>query len=484
MNKSRTKLFLENFFVYGLGSILAKIAPLIMLPIITRLMPDTTYYGLSDLSNITVAFASAIVIMGMYDAMFRMFFEKDDLEYKKEVCSNTLNFVLISGITMCVLLFIFKSYFSVWIFNDEKYVNLLNYTSFSILINTLSSIVVAPTRMQNKRKIFLFTNIISPIIGYGVSIPMLMHKNYLYALPTAALVTSAIMLIFFYILNRDWFHLKKVNIPLIKEMLKIGAPLMPGFIIYWIFTSCDRLMISKQMGNSFVGIYGIGARVASVSQFIYIAFAGGWQYFAFSTMKDEDQVEMTSKIFEYLAFVSFSAFVIIVPFTHFVFALFFKGNYINAYITFPYLFLSPLLLMLYQITASQFVVIKKTWPSSLILSAGAVTNVILNFFFIKAIGIEGSAIATLIGYIVSVIISCIVLSKMKLVIVSNRIKLMSIVTTIFIILWRLVSPIKIAAASLIAISTLLIFYYLYREDIGKVYKKGKKFLKHKGLVEE
>ena len=475
MTKSRAKLFLENFFIYGLGSILSKIAPLIMLPIVTRLMPDTTYYGLSDLSNITVSFASAIAIMGMYDAMFRMFFEKEDIEYKKEVCSSALSFVMMDGIIMCLILFIFKSLFAKWIFNDAKYVNLLNFTSLSILISTLSSIVIAPTRMQNKRKIFLFTNAISPILGYSISIPMLLNKNYLYALPAAALFTSSMMLIFFYTLNRKWFNFKKINKSLIKEMLKIGAPLMPGFVIYWVFTSCDRLMISKQIGNSFVGIYGIGARVASVSQFIYIAFAGGWQYFAFSTMKDSDQVELTSKIFEYLALAAFSAFVIITPFTHFIFQLFFKGNYVNGYVAFPYLFLSPLILMLYQTIINQFLVVKKTWPSTLILSAGAITNIILNYFLINLIGIEGAAIATLIGYTVSVVLASIVLSNMKLVYVSNRMKILSIALIIFIILWRLTSPVSITPAIFITIPVLMLFVYLFRQDIIKVIK----YLKNK-----
>lgn len=483
MSKSRTKLFLENFFVYGLGSILRKIAPLIMLPIVTRLMTDTTYYGLSDLSNITVTFGSTIALMGMYDAMFRMFFERDDFEYKKEVCSSALCFVLISGITVCLILFIFKTYFSVWIFNDKKYINLLNFTSLSILISTLSTIVIAPTRMQNKRKIFLVTNTISPILSYSISVPMLLHKNYLYALPTAGFFTSSMMLLFFYILNRKWFDFKKVNMHLIKEMIKIGAPLMPGFIIYWIFTSCDRLMISKQIGNNFVGVYSIGARVASISQFIYVAFAGGWQYFAFSTMKDNDQVELISKIFEYLALVAFSAFVVIVPFTNFTFKLFFKGNYVNGYIVFPYLFLAPLLLMLYQTISNQFLVVKKTWPSTLILSVGAVINVILNYFLINTIGIEGAAIATLIGYEVSVIIASIVLSKMKLVIISNRIKIMSLVFILFIILWRLVSPMSIVPAILISLPTLMIFIYLYRKDIYDAYQKGKRFLKNKKLTQ-
>lgn len=477
MNKNRTKLFLENFLVYGLASILAKIAPVIMLPIVTRLMPDTTYYGLSDLSNITVSFGTAIAVMGMYDAMFRMFFENDDLEYKKEVCSNALSFVLISGIILCSSLYIMKYYFAVLIFNDEKYVNLLNFTSFSILITTLSSIVIAPTRMQNKRIIFLVTNTISPILGYSISVPMLIYKNYLYALPSGALISSFIILIVFYILNREWFNLKKINISLIKEMLKIGVPLMPGFVIYWVFTSCAKLMISKQLGNDFVGIYGVGARVASVSQFIYTAFAGGWQYFAFSTMKDDDQIELTSKIFEYLALAAFSAFIIITPFTYFIFSLFFKGEYVSGYVIFPYLFLSPLIQMLYQTIVNQFLVVKMTWPSTLILLTGAITNVILNYFLINIMGIEGSAIATLIGYAVSTIIASIVLSKMKLIIISNRIKIMSVLLISFLVLWRLVSPTNIIPAILITVPTMIIFLYLYQKDVYKMYIKGKNFFR-------
>ncbi len=479
MSKNRTKLFLENFLIYGLGSIISKIAPIIMLPIVTRLMPDTTYYGLSDLSNITVSFGSAIAMMGMYDAMFRMFFEKDDLEYKKEVCSSTLIFVLFTGTIICLLLFLLKSYFSVWIFNDGKYVGLLNFTSLSILVTTLSGIVIAPTRMQNKRKIFLIANTISPIIGYSVSIPMLINKNYLYALPVAALISSLLMLIFFYILNRKWFDVKIVNIELLKEMLKIGAPLMPSFIIYWVFTSCSRLIISKQIGNDFVGIYGVGARVASVSQFIYIAFAGGWQYFAFSTMKDKDQIELTSKIFEYLALVAFSFFVMIVPFTHLIFKLLFKGSYMDGYITFPYLFLSPLLLMLYQTIVNQFLVVKKTWPSTLILFAGAFLNIILNYILIKYIGIEGSAIATLIGYAVSLVLASMVLSKMKLILLSNRMKVMSVVLLVYIILWRLISPINAVPAVFIAIPTLIIFLYLFKQDIKIAYENGIRLIKRK-----
>ena len=68
MNKF--KLFIENFLVYGLGGIISKLIPLIMVPIVTRLMPNTEYYGISDLSNTVVQFGSAIAVIGMYDAMY------------------------------------------------------------------------------------------------------------------------------------------------------------------------------------------------------------------------------------------------------------------------------------------------------------------------------------------------------------------------------------------------------------------------------
>ena len=118
---SRLKLFIENFLVYGLGGVISKIVPLIMVPIVTRLMPSSDYYGLSDLSNTVVQFAGALAIMGMYDAMYRMFFEKDDEEYKKSVCSTALIFTLFTSLAVFVILVILKEQIAQWFFSDRKY---------------------------------------------------------------------------------------------------------------------------------------------------------------------------------------------------------------------------------------------------------------------------------------------------------------------------------------------------------------------------
>lgn len=468
---SRFKLFLENLLVYGLGGVISKLVPLIMLPIITRLMPDTFYFGLNDISTTVVSFGSAIAVMGMYDAMFRLFFEKDDEEYKKSICSTTLTFTLIMSIIVFGILIVFKMFWAQVFFSDAKYENLLMLSAMSVLIGATNSIVSAPTRMKNQKKIFLITNTLSPIISYSISIPLLVKGFYVIALPLAAVVSALTIEIIFIILNKNWFSIKKVNLAYLKPLLVIAIPLFPNFLVYWVFNSCDRLMISQILGMDYNGIYAIGGKIGQVSQLIYTAFAGGWQFFAFSTMKDSDQVEMTSHIFEYLAAITFVAGAAMCACSKTIFRILFTGNYINGYEVAPYLFIAPLLLMLFQIIVNQFIVVKKTWYNLITLVVGAIVNIVINYILIPKIGIEGAAIGTLFGYVVSIILAAIILVKMNLLKIFHRFYFILLVFLIYFIGWRFSfrENIFVGLASVFIICG--IYVSVYWQDIKRIIRR-------------
>ena len=74
-------------------------------------------------------------------------------------------------------------------------------------------------------------------------------------------------------------------------------------------------------------------------------------------------------------------------FSHEIFRILFPDEYLQGYIVAPYLFLAPLLLMLFQVIANQFLVVKKTWPNMIILILGAVANVGFNYVLIPVMGI-------------------------------------------------------------------------------------------------
>lgn len=434
---NRFKLFAENFLVYGLGGVISKIIPFLLIPLVTRLMPSSYYYGLNDIYTIVVSFGTHIAILGMYDAMFRLFFDFQDINYKKDICSTVLAFVCLISSLIFLCLFINRDFFSRIFWNNTQMKGLLFLSAFTIFLSSVSSVVLAPTRMNNQKKIFLVANLILPVISYSGGIFLLMKGYYILALPLANMIANLTLVLVFSILNRKWFSLKHINLHYIKPLLKIALPLFPNFIIYWIFNSSDRLMIAQMLGVNFTGIYAVGAKFGQISQLIYSAFVGGWQYFAFSTMHDNDQVELTSKVFEYLGAITYIATILCMMFIKPMLEVLLTEEYFNGIVLVPYLFLSPLLLMLYQIASNQFLIIKKTWPNIIILSIGATSNIIINFILIKIIGLEGAAIGTLAGYCVSVILCTLVLLKKGLLVIEKKFVTISAVLLMHFIVWRI-----------------------------------------------
>ena len=470
------KLFIENFLVYGLGGITSKIIPLIMVPIVTRLMPNSDYYGISDLSNTVVSFGSALAVMGMYDAMYRMFFEKDDEQYKKRICSTALCFTMATSLIVFFTMLLAKDYIAQYFFSDRQYAYVVYLSAMATLVGATNNIISAPTRMQNKRKIFLVTNTISPLLSYSISIPMLLAGHYVIALPLAAVISGVTMEVAFGTMNREWFDPRQMDFTLLKELLVIAIPLLPNFLIYWIFNSCDKVMVTNMIGIGAAGIYSVGSKLGHASQLIYTAFAGGWQYFAFSTMKDNDQVESTSNIFEYLGVLSFSCTAFVFALAQPIYQILFTGDYVSGYIISPYLFLAPLLQMLFQVACNQFLIVKITWPNMLILSGGAIANIAINYYLIPVLGIEGAAIATLAGYAISDIVGVLVLQKMNLFRIQPRFLAASGMMLAYILLWRLIIKDNVLISFMAAVLASFLMVLLYRKDLTKLLEslKGKK----------
>ena len=468
---SKFKLFVENMLIYGLGGIISKVIPLIMVPIVTRIMPDKSYYGISDMSYVIISFATAFAVMGMYDAMYRMFFEKEDEDYKKSICSTALVFTLGTSVVVFLLMLLLKEYIAAFFLKDRGLSNLIYIVAIATLVGGTNSIVSAPTRMQNKRKVFLVANTISPILSYSIAIPLLLKGYYVIALPLAALIANLTIEISFLILNRQWFSIKNVDFSLLKPLLVIAIPLFPNFLVYWLFDSCDKVMITRLIDIGASGVYSVGAKLGQASQLIYTAFAGGWQFFAFSTMKEKEQVKSNSLVFEYLGIISFVASMLVFVFAYPIYDLLFTKEYVSGYIVAPYLFMAPLMQMLFQIAANQFLVVKKTWPNVFILGVGALANVIINLALIPVLGIEGAAVATLLGYVISDIICVVVLIRMKLMVVSKRFILAALIMVGFIIQWRVFTQGLVWLNLAVAVVITAVYFGMYKSDLKGLKKK-------------
>ncbi len=125
--------------------------------------------------------------------------------------------------------------FSNIFFGTKKYGNIVFFSAISLLISTNSGIVAAPTRIQNRRKIYVVSGLLSSIGGYFISIVLLWGGYSYFGLIYSNIIMGVVLLIFFFVLNTKFFSFGKFDKNIAKELFKIGLPLLPTFLIYWVY---------------------------------------------------------------------------------------------------------------------------------------------------------------------------------------------------------------------------------------------------------
>lgn len=421
MNKR--KLLIENFIIYGLGTVLCNIIPFIMIPILVRIMPNSSYYmGINDLVNSLISLVSVFGLMGLYDALFRLFFDynKDDFTYQRQICSTSLILVILFSCICALVLFLLRFDFSILFFDTEELSCLVYICALSVVLTNVKTIVMTPTRMLNQRKIYVIGTTILPLISYLTTAMLVLNGFYLFALPIGSLISMILGIIYFGIANRKWFSWKLFNKDMVIPLLKIGVPLFPTFLVFWVYSSCDRIMIVKMIGANANGMYAVANKLAAISQLVTSAFTSGWSYFNFATMKDKERVKDFSKIIEYLFVIGVFIFGIGRISGNIVMEILFTEEYKGTGATFAYLFVAPIICMLFQLMGSQFLLLKKTILCTMIAGIGVIFNIILNFVWINQYGILGAGIATVVSYGLIVVLAGFVLYNKHMLLVSKK----------------------------------------------------------------
>lgn len=462
MKESRAKLFLENILIYGLGSAMNRIIPLIMLPIVIRLLPSAEYYGINDIITIFVSLGSAVAVMGMFDALYRFYFDKEDVDYRREVCSSTLFTLVTTGFIAGLAAFIFQRPLAGLLFSDYRFAPLIIIGGLNIWFTSINVIMAAPTRMQNQRLRYIVIQTLTPILGYSFAILLILKGEYVYALPVASLFSNVVVCIIFFVINRHFFKAKYFNIAILKPMLRFGIPLMPVFIFFWVMSSVGRIILTNTWGLEYTGLYAAAGKLAAVSQVIGAAFAGGWQYFAFSTMNDKDYVVLISKIFDYLAGISFGATAVLLLVLKPIYNIMLPAQYAEGLVVVPALFLAPLLLMLRQTIGMHFQVKKKTILGASTIGVGAAVSLVLYFILIPLFGIKGAAIASLSGYAATLLVTIVIFKKMKLILISKRFCVGFMLTVVLLMLHM--NGVKTAIVHIMATFECIVLLIFYRID--------------------
>jgi len=464
---SRTKLFIENFFVYGGINSINKIIPIVLLPILTRLLPDSEQFGIFDFYMLFVNFGVTLCQLGMYDAIFREYFEHEDPIVQKKVASSGLIIVFIMNIIITVIFLLFYNIFMDAI-NNPLPNSLKYFIPLSIFILSIKNMYSAISRIDNDRKIFFKSSLINSSVYYLLAIVVAYYFSATFwSLIIAFLISNFLVLSIFFLKNHSAFSLFFISKEKLKSLLFIGIPLMPVAIFQFLNDSVARYFILSYLDVSQLGIYSVGNKMAAVSSFIQTAFASGWYFFSFSTMKNNDQVIVNTKIFEMLMLLSFSFYFIIVPLAQPIFNLLYVNDFVTGYRVFQFLVLAPLLLILIITVTNQFLIIKKPIYALIPIVISFIVNVFLTKEMINEYNFISPAFSIVVGYLIAMLF--VVIAGVYYHIFTINFKI--IISFLLIILYTIFLLLSEFLINYYSIACIVIMILLYRSDVVLLFKK-------------
>ena len=298
----RLKELLRHSAIYGLGSIVARVIAVLLLPLYTRYLSPSDY-GLIETLIALSAVLTALVAQAMKSAFFRFYFDSVEPARRLLVVRTAFWYVLaastavlIAGVALAQpvswLLFHTRDHDALVIAAFVGLWAALNYEQMTSLfrVEQRSTAYVAAT-LTNVALTIAATVLLVVVFDRG---PLGVLVGNL----TGTLIVYAGLLAY----NRRALGLQ-FDRTLYRAMNRFGLPLVPSALALWLTNFSDRFFLVKLADAHEVGLYSIGVRIASAIVLLLTAFRMAWPAFAYSIEDDREARRTYSFVLTYVVYV-------------------------------------------------------------------------------------------------------------------------------------------------------------------------------------
>src|SRR5438270_7184207 len=393
----RLKELLRHSAIYGLGSIVARVLGVLLLPLYTRYLSPTDY-GLIETLVALAAVLTALVAQAMKSAFFRFYFDSAEPEHRLLVVRTAFWYVfaastavLIAGVALAQpiswLLFHTRSHDGLVIAAFVGLWAALNYEQMTSLF-----------RVEQRSTAYVIATLVNVTITIAgtVVLVVVFDKGPLGVLVgnlTGTLIVYAALLTY----NRRVLGLQ-FDRSLYRAMNRFGLPLVPSALALWLTNFSDRFFLVKLSDSHEVGLYSIGVRVASAIVLLLTAFRMAWPAFAYSIDDDREAQRTYSFVLTYVVFVTCWLALALGLLAPWIVRLittrpFYPAQNVVAPLAFGVAAFGAYVVV--QIGTGRARQTRSNW---LVTGAAAVLDIALNLALIPSYGRMGAAIATVAAY--------------------------------------------------------------------------------------
>lgn len=399
------KLFVKRIGLVGVTNFLVALNTIILIPILTKSI-GVSDYGVWIQVMTTFFLITNIVNLGFPFTMLRFLSAEHDRKIIQESFYSMLSLILIFGLIVSVIIFIFSKEISIVLFDGNVTVVLL--TALAVIFGSLNSFLidffVTFSHMKKYSIFLLFQTYLSLILITFFALFWHSLSMIVLGFVISQIIVFLVMLLV--IINEIGF--KFPNFIYIKEHLHFSLPTIPSNLSSWIVESSDRYVIGIVMGSTFVGYYSPGYTLGMVILLISAPLSVILPSIL-PKYYENGQIE------EVIKFINYSLKYFLLVAIPMVFGLFLLSKPImlilttpeiaaNGYLVTPFVALSAVFFGTYKIFANLIILEKKTKIIGIIWIIAALIS-LLNIIFVPYYGILAAAAVTLISYLFAFIVT-------------------------------------------------------------------------------
>lgn len=388
MDRKYKSLFYDTT-AFAISNFASKLLAFLLIPLYTSVL-STNDYGIADLITNTINVLYPILTLNIMEATLRFAFDKD--VSKDEVLFNSVIFVAISELIVVAVTPV------VSIFSDsmQKY-----WIWFAIIFlgYNLQQILSQYVKGIGKTSVFAVSGVVHTVVLIASNIiGLLFLKLGLNAYLFSMVLGYAVAVLYLIIAGHVRIRTFNLNKMLLKDMLKFSLPTIPNNIAWWVSTSADKYIIIGYLGIAASGIYSVAYKIPSILTLLSNIFTSAWTISAIQSVGDKDSGRFQSNVYKYFNAGNVLACSGLIMMSQFLGGILFAKDFYIAWKCVPLLLVAYLFSGLAGFFASSFRAVKYTKGLLSSTSVGAVTNIILNFYFVKQFGMMGAAFTTMVGF--------------------------------------------------------------------------------------
>jgi len=462
----------KAFSFYGISQIINGVTYFVLIVLYTELLPPT------DFGKIALIWIFLVIISTLIDGRLNTAFSIRFYKLSKKENIKNIYSIFIYNLVVFFLVYLFFLLFpSLFQIISRVQMNISKLNVIFLLILTMifgnfyTNILIVDKKPKNYFLIKLLFNV-ALIVSSLVYLVILKvgYMAYFEAYLISYFIVALVGLRFFIVNYKPYKNV--LSLIRLKELLKIGLPLVPTGLLLMLLTWADRYILNLYFGLAIVGIYTVGYRFSGIIDSFIIAPFGQalspilFQQFAQSP---KEYKRTLSRVFKYYWLITAGIVIAYFSILKEVFIFFVGQKYMDGYNIVAIVLFGIVLWGITNLLGATVIMKEKTHKMLFITAASVVFNIILNFLLIPEYGMYGAAVATLLSYMLQFTIVFVYTQKLVFVKYDYGFIFKSIFISLFFlasVLYISYSKVNIIVAIISKLSILLLFIFIAYKYLG------------------